>query len=143
MQPSLIFATRLASDLQRRGYTVAQGTASDGAPTIAIGAGTAGSQSAFIKIARFSAGSGSLNAIGTALDSPVPLLVQVVIETSTIANVGLLTAANLLPIVTECVKPGSRVELYMSANTAAPSAAGIAAGNLKLTLDPSLDTPLA
>lgn len=142
MEPSLMFATRLASDLQRRGFTVAQGVvAADGAPSILVGAGTAGSQSAFIKIATYAGG--SLNAVGLALNSPSPIVVQLVIETSTITNVGLLTAANLLPIVTESVKPGARVELYMSANTTAPSVAGIAVGNLKLTLDPSLDTPLA
>lgn len=140
MQPNLMFANRVVSALQLRGFTVTQGTASDGAPTILVGAGTAGSQSAFVKIAAVDFG--SVNAFGLALNSPAPFVAQLVLETSTIANVSLLTGANLLPIVTELVKPGVRVELYMSANTNAPEASDIVVGNLKLVLDPSIETPL-
>jgi hypothetical protein len=60
---------------------------------------------------------------------------QIVVETSTIANVPLLTGANFSKILMDVLKFGTKVELYMSANTDAPAVGEITTANLKATLD--------
>ena len=126
-------AVSLSDSLKRRGFTVVQGFDTNGLPTVALGAGTAGSQSAFIRVkAVDSIGQDSL---GLTQRSFGPHVIQVVLETSTIANVALLTEVNKLAVMGEVLGRGTRVELYMSANTNAVDVSDITTGNLKATWD--------
>lgn len=126
-------ALSLSSSLARRGYTVVNGFDTNGNPTIALGAGTAGSQSAFIRcLAVASLGTDS---VGNTQRSFGPHSLQLVLETSTIAATPLLTGANMLPIMGEVLSRGTRVELYMSANANAVDVADITSGNLKAVWD--------
>lgn len=112
---------------------LAEGTASDGNPTVAVGAGTAGSQSAFIKIKELPLI--GTDALGLASRGFSPHVAQIVLETSTIANVALMTEANEFAILVELMKLGCKVELYMSANGNAVDNADITSGNLKASID--------
>lgn len=139
---SLSFAAELRDDLARRFATVSSvGFDASANPTILIGAGTAGSQSAFIRVIDFQPL--GVDGIGLAQRAyGTPLVVQVVLETSTIANVSLLTGANILPLLAELGVRGARVELYMSANTNAPEVSDIITANLRATFDPDMKNKL-
>ena len=103
----------------------------DGSPYVLVGAGTAGSQSAIVKIT----GEQPLGVDGLGLTPRAfsPHVAQVVLETSTIANVALMTEANKLALMGEVEKFGTKIELYMSANTNAVDPTDIVVGNLKAT----------
>ncbi len=103
----------------------------DGSPYVLVGAGTAGSQSALVKIS----GEQPLGVDGLGLTprSFSPHVAQVVLETSTIANVALMTEANKLAFLGEVEKFGTKIELYMSANGNAVDPTDISSGNLKAT----------
>jgi hypothetical protein len=112
-------------------FTVTEGFDSSGLPTLLVGAGTAGSQSAFIRVkAVDSIGTDSL---GLTQRSFGPHVIQVVLETSTIANVALMTEVNKVALMAPVFGRGTRVELYMSANGNAVDVADIIVGNLKAT----------
>ena len=64
-------------------------------------------------------------------------MLQVVLETSTIADVALLTEANELKLMASCSQFGLYTELYMSANTNATGPEDISSGNLKAQWYPS------
>lgn len=122
-------AQSLLSSLQRRGFTVLFSFDTSGNPTIALGAGTAGSQSMFIRVKPID--SIGTDSVGNTQRSFGPHVIQCVLETSTIANVALMTEANKMPIMAEVMGRGTKVELYMSANTNAVDVADITSGNLK------------
>lgn len=130
---SVELALSLSSSLARRGFTVVNGFDTNGLPTIALGAGTAGTQSAFIRVEAIP--SIGTDSVGLTQRAFGPHVIQMVIETSSVANVSLVTEANKLPILGEVLGRGTRVELYLSANGTAPAVAGIASGNLKQTWD--------
>lgn len=109
---------------------------SDGEPYLLIGAGTAGSQSAIVKVKGL-APLGT-DALGLSPRSYSPCIVQVVLETSTIANVALMTEINELALLGELAHRGAQIQLYMSANANAVDVSDISAGNLKATFDPDL-----
>ena len=119
----------LKDALKRRFASVAEGFDASGNPTLLIGAGSAGSQSAFIRIKPVD--SIGTNSIGQTQPAYGPHVIQLVLETSTIANTPLLTGANALPLFAELSARGCRLELYMSANTNAVDVADIVSGNLK------------
>jgi len=99
------------------------GLDTDGNKLIKFGPGTAGSQSALIKLSAFS--NIGADVLGNQQQSYSPSVAQVVLEQSTIANVSLLLAATLMPLMDEIAKFGTRVELFLTANGTAPSATGI------------------
>lgn len=119
----------------RTGLTTVVGVDSSGNPTISVGAMTAGTQSAFIRVKQDYDPSLQLDGIGNVQRVYTPHVVQLVVETSTIANVPLLTGANFSMILYEALYPRAKVELYMTANTTPPSVTGISGANLKKTLD--------
>jgi hypothetical protein len=133
---STVIARQMAEDLKlRTGLVTTSGLDASANPTILLGAGTAGSQSAFIRIKQ------QENIFPdpifgiTTQRSYTPHVTQIVVETSTIANVPLLTGANFSKILMDVLKFGTKVELYMSANTDAPAVGEITTANLKATLD--------
>lgn len=123
----------LSAALAKRGFTVVNGFDASGDPTIALGAGTAGSQSMFLRVKAID--SIGQDSIGNTQRSFGPHVIQMVLETSTIANVALMTEANKLPILAEVLGRGTKAELYMSANGNAVEVSDIIGGNLKATWD--------
>lgn len=133
---SLVLAAELKDNLEKRFAVVSQSFDTDGAPLILVGDGTAGSQSMLVKVKQFDPI--GTNAIGQSVQGYSPHICQVVLETSTIANVALMTEANEIAALGEVLKLGTRVELYMSANGNAVDASDIISGNLKATWDADL-----
>lgn|SRR5574343_315488 len=134
---SQALAAELRDALAKRFPTVSDILfAGDGSPYVLVGAGTAGSQSAIVKVsAEQPLG---VDGLGLTPRAFSPHVMQVVLETSTIANVGLMTEANKLALLGEVEKFGTKVELYMSANTNAVDPTDITSGNLKATWEPHL-----
>lgn len=108
----------------------------DGGAWFLVGAGTAGSQSMVIKSKEIAPL--GVDGIGNAAKGYAQTVMQCVVETSTIAATALLTMANMVPLLGEVLRQGSRVELYMSANTNTVGVEDITAGNLKSTWEPDL-----
>jgi len=121
---------RVGDELAKRLTTmtpVTVGTDGSGNTTIACGAGTAGSKSAFI---RFIAAptTPSLNAIGVAADSYTPSIAQLVTESvdSTVGHtLGYLTPVELGSLLMVLNTFGTRLDWYQVANGSAPAVAGI------------------
>lgn len=113
----------------------------DGLPYVVIGAATAGSQSAVVKIADVALL--GKNAIGQdATNYGAPTVAQVVLETSTIASVPLMTMDNLLTLLSTVTKMGARTQIWLSANTNAVDVGDIT-GAAAATWDPSLKWKLS
>jgi len=108
----------------------------DGAGYLLVGAGTAGSQSMLIKSKQIDPV--GFDGIGLAARGYTPTVMQVVLETSTIAATPLLTAANMLDLMGEVLRQGTRVELYLSPNTDNVGVDEITSGQLVKTWDPDL-----
>ena len=101
-----------------------------------IGTGVAGSQSMIIKakeIAPF-----GYDGIGLAARGYAQTVLQVGLETSTVASVPLLTGANMLDLMGEVLRAGTRVELYLSPNTDNVGVDEFIAGQLVKTWEPDL-----
>lgn len=126
---SLALANEMYDALKRHFTTIAQDFDTDGNPLIKIGALTAGSQSAIVKVKPME--SVFKDIIGNTQPAYSPCLCQLVLETSTIANVALMTEDNKMKLFEEVGKFGTMLELYMSANTNAVDATDITSGNLK------------
>lgn len=119
-----MIAQELAAEITARtNLAVVQGADVNGNPTLAVGAGTAGSQSAFIKLTPVA--SLQTDALGLAQRVYGPHIMQFVVETSSVANVALLTMANLLSMFGAGADWATKIEMYLSANGVAPAAAGI------------------
>jgi hypothetical protein len=108
----------------------------DGGAYFLIGAGTAGTQSMLIKGKQIDPV--GFDIFGAAARGYAQTVLQVVLETSTIASTPLLTGANMLPLIGEVLRQGSRVELYMSTNTDNVGVDEIIAGQLVQTWEPDL-----
>lgn len=110
----------------------------DNAPYLNVSQGTmaAGQQAAVVKI--IAEQPMGVDGLGLTPRAFTPHRIQVVLETSTIANVALMTEANKLLLLGEVTHFGTLVELYMSANTNAVDTTDITSGNLKLAWDPDL-----
>lgn len=135
-------ASEIVDRLKQRfaSLTVTLSSDTDQYPLISVGALTAGSQSFVIKIAPVD-WSQAVDIFGNAAEAFGPHRAQVVLETSTIANVPLLTGANVLLMLGEAALWGTSLELYLTANGTPPSSAGIASANLKQTFYPQLYRP--
>lgn len=128
-------ARQLNEDLGLRLSTLgtATGTDTNGEPTILVGTGTAGTQSAFIRV--MEQASILTDSLGLAQRVYTPHVIQVVVESSSTAGETLASLANLTLLLGDTLKHGTRVEVYMSANGTGPSVAGITANNLKVVYD--------
>jgi hypothetical protein len=121
---------RIGDELAKRLTTmtpVTVGTDGSGNTTIACGAGTAGSKSAFIRLVAAPT-TPSLNAIGQAADSYTPSIAQLVTESvdSTLAHqVGYLTPVELASLMAVLITFGTKLDWYQSANGVAPAVGGI------------------
>lgn len=137
-----VIARELASRLTTRlgmeqsTLTVVSGVDASNNPTILISDGTAatGEQTIFMRVTTSPAPLG-LNSVGGTQESYGPHVIQMVCEqlagdTGTLAVLG----ANLLRTAGEVFRCGTKVELYLTANTTVPSVSGIT-GTPALTFD--------
>lgn len=125
-QKAVAIARQLAEDLGlRTGLAAVAGVDGSGNPTIALGTQTAGSQAAFILIKQDYSPALEIDGIGNTQRRYTPHIIQVVLETSTIANVALMTEKNKAMLWKEVQKFGTKCDLYLSANTVAVSSAAI------------------
>ncbi len=130
------FARQIAEDLTIRVAPagtilfVVSGLDSSGFPTITLSHSAtpvAGEQNAFIRVT--SVGTFNKDSLGLNQNVYSPTCIQLVLESTTSgitgAGLSLLSMANFLEILPEVLQFGTRVELYLVANGAAPSVAGI------------------
>jgi hypothetical protein len=118
-------ARQIAEDLGLRLSALTLATSNDGSgnPTVSLGALTAGSQSAFILCKEQA--SIQVDSLGLAQRSFGPNVIQLVLETSTIANVPLMTVANYVKLLGTLLRHGVKLELYLTANATPVSVSGI------------------
>jgi hypothetical protein len=118
-------ARQIKEDLSLRLSALActLGYDASGNPQVTVGAGTAASQSAYIRV--ISEASSQVDALGLAQRVYTPHIIQLVLETSTIPAVALMTEANKFLLLGELLKHGTKLELYMSANANAVDASDI------------------
>ena len=110
--------------------------ASTGA-TLQVGSGGIGSQSMFIRALQIDPL--GFDGIGLAARGYSQTVIQVAVEATAASSItSLLTSANTINVLGEVLRQGSRVELYMSANGAAPVVGTLVIGNLKATWEPDL-----
>jgi hypothetical protein len=114
---------------------------SDGnpAPCLQIGAGTAGTASAFIKIKPEAAW--GKDVLGLTQNVFTPHIVQMVVE-NLAAGTFPLTLAKLGEIWGVLTGQGTKAELYVRANASAAVETDITTGNLVLSYQPHLNYPL-
>lgn len=124
-------ALSLSQSLSRAFTVVSNGFDSGGLPTVQVGTGSIGSQSAFIRVKAID--SIGTDSVGLTQRAFGPHVIQVALETSTIANVALLTEINKLPLMAEVVGRGARVELYLETNGTAATVSSIDSTKLKAT----------
>jgi hypothetical protein len=135
----------LADLLRQRGYTVTESFStvdSDGnpAPTIQVGAGTAGTASCFIKLKPVAAW--GKDALGLTQNVFTPHIIQMVQENVSGAGAYPLTFAKFAEIWGVLTQQGTRAELYTRANGTAAAETDITTGNLTLAFQPHLNYPL-
>jgi hypothetical protein len=139
---ALSMAQEIRSALVQRGVStvgeVSLDASDSNAAYILVGAGTAGSQSALIKV-RESSPLGS-DIVGNSAVGYAQVVCQIALEASSVgATNPELTIVNLLPLIGELVMRGSRVEVYGTADaTAVTTLIGATMSGLKATFDPSV-----
>lgn len=134
-----VITAELKDRLARRFTTVSDVQFdTDGAPFLTCTQGTlaAGQQVALVKvIAEQPLG---VDGLGLTPRAFSPHRMQVVLETSTIANVALMTEVNKLFLLGEVTHFGVKTEIYLRANASAVVIGDITSGNLKASWDPDL-----
>lgn len=138
---ALEFAAALRDDLSKQlptSLAIGQlSAASDGSPTLMIGTGIAGSESAFIKVkdeaSLFKTGLGL-----TARGFGNPLRVQISLEASATANSQELNLANLVPLLSSIALRGAVIDVYLTADGTAVGVGGDINGTLTSTWYPDM-----
>lgn len=142
---AIALAHEMADKLKIRfsSLTVTEAFDTDGAPYITINDATAaaGEQNMLVKVSP-ETWPLALDVLGNAANIYSPSKVQIVTELSATAGQTLLSGANILALLGECLSRGAKVEWYMSTNGAAPGLADITASKLKGTFYPDLYNPL-
>lgn len=119
--------------------TISFGSASE--CDLLVGAGTAGSDSVFVRI-KPQGITGAVDVLGLAQQAFNPHVAQVVLESNPTGGAGadVGTWATRLAVIGYLVSTGVRVEIYFTANTTAVSASGIT--GVPTAVDDSLQYPL-
>jgi len=124
---------------------VQAGVDASGWPTIQIFEGTlpmaTTEQSFFIRIMEMA--SLGLDSLGNAQQSYGPHVIQLCMETSTVAALGFPTDANRLHVMGECLAQGARLEVYLEDNGTAPDVNSIEAARLVGTFESLRFPPMA
>lgn len=134
-------AHNLASELAVRmtGLTVSESFDSNGDPVISIGALTAGSRSAIIRVKAIDWPLAK-DVLGLASTIYTPHVMQLLTEANPTAGAGadILTAQDVLTLLGTICKRGTLVERYATANTVAITVAAIISGNKVAEYDAEL-----
>jgi hypothetical protein len=134
-------AHNLASELKIRmsDLVVTESFDTNGDPTIFIGALTAGSRSAIIRVKAIDWPLAK-DVLGLASTIYTPHVIQLLTESNPTAGAGadILTAQDELTLIATIAKRGTLVEWYKTANTVAVTVAAIITGNLKASYDAEL-----
>lgn len=120
---------RAASLLAERGIAATEGMLADGSPTLLLGPGTAGSNSAFVKIAPIV--TGRVDVLGLTQPRSGPHTIDVVLEADE------STWAFRLPVMGVLLALGAELRLYQSASGNTVGAEDIIVGNLQATFAPA------
>jgi hypothetical protein len=122
---------------------VTAGTDASGNPTVTINDGTPATteQNLFLRVLEMP--SLGLDSLGNAQQSYGPHVIQLAMETSTLAGVGFPTDANRLMVMGEVLQLSTRVEVYLEANGTVPSVSSLVAGNLVATFENLRFAPMA
>jgi hypothetical protein len=135
-QKAIALARQLAENISlRTGLAVVSGFDSSGNPIITVGPATIGSQSAFIRVKQDYDPALETDGIGNTQRRYTPHVIQLVLETSSVANVALMTTVNLTRLMRDLDDAGTKIEVYMSANGNAVDVSDITSTNLKATID--------
>jgi hypothetical protein len=118
----------------RTGLALFQSVDASGNPTLLLGSGAAGSQSAFIRI-KLEESIQTDPVTYSAARVYTPHITQVVLETSSVAGLPLLNAGNYAKLLLDVTQPGTKVEIYLSANGNAVGVEDIVSANKVATLD--------
>lgn len=139
---AVVMSRELAEFLRRRlasTFVVTEGLDGSNNPQITVNDGSpvAGEQNAYIRILEYPVL--GTNSVGIAAPSYGPHIIQVALEaTAASADVALMTEANKSLILAGSLWTGARVEVYVGANTSAPTVSTITGANLKQTIDHDL-----
>lgn len=143
-QKAFELAQYLAEELAlRTGLASATGFEADQSPFVQLGSGAIGAAGAYIRVKPLS--SLFTNIVGHTQDVFTPHVIQVCFE-APVAALGVITDVTTLAqkaqILTPLLAKGTRVEVYENANGVAPAAATLVAGNLKTSIEPTLQYPM-
>ncbi len=126
-------ARQLKEDLALRlsSLAIADGYDASGNPQVTLGTLLAASESAYIRVIPES----TIQVDGLGLTQRVytPHIIQIVLEMFTTTNLTYMTAPKLMLLLGECLKHGTKVELYLSDNTDVVAVGEIIADNLVQT----------
>lgn len=142
---SQVIARSMVEDLTVRlpSLTVAAGVDASGWPTISINDATPATteQNFFIRIMEMP--SLGLDSFGNAQQSYGPHVIQLAMETSTVASLGFPTDANRLHVMGECLAQGARFEVYLEDNGTIPVVGSLVAAKLVGTFESLRFPPMA
>ncbi len=126
----------------QRGYTtLTKGSTASGDATLTVGAMTAGSVSVAILVSVLPSTPADLNVLGSTGFQYAPALISFCTEENNAAGAvaDILNGQQTIDFVGTILKRGAITKWYKTANTTAPSIAGIIAANLKATFAPSVE----
>lgn len=126
-------ARQLKEDLALRlsTLTVADGFDASGNPQVTVGTLAAASESAYIRVIPET--SLQVDSLGLSQRVYTPHKIQIVLESFTTANLTYMTAPKFMLLLGECLKHGTKVELYLSPNTEVVAVGEILAAQLVQT----------
>ncbi len=127
---ALTISRELAAKISKRlpsTLILTEGFDASGNPTMTINDGTAATteQNFFIRTIEQPVPTNAVDSLGLTQQSYGPHVIQIAMETSTVALLGFPTDANRLAVFGEVLRVGAKVEVYLSANGVVPVVASI------------------
>lgn len=121
-------------------WVITDGFDASGNPTLTMqqdSSWAAAEQKAFVRIKHVPVDANAKDGLGLSQREFTPHVVQVVVEASATATISVMQTKFLVPILGECLKLGSTLEVYHSANTNDPDVADIT-GAPQVTFEPDI-----
>jgi hypothetical protein len=142
---SAAIARNLADNLAVRLplLVVTSGTDASGNPTVNVNDGTPATTENNLFLRVLEMPSLGLDSLGNAQQSYGPHVIQMAMETSTLAGLGFPTDAVRLSVMGEVLQMSTRVEVYLEANGTVPSVSSLLAANLVATFENLRFAPMA
>lgn len=124
-QKSISMARQIKEDLALRGLTMAETFDSSGNPVLTFGTVSAGNQCGTIRVKAVD--TVMVDGLGQNQRVFCPHVIQLIVELSATSGISLVVDATKAKVLRELEKHGTRVEVYTTANSTAPSLANITA----------------